>query len=144
MRGVTYRPAGTLKPPLPVQPEQPVESGPVQEDQHRGELRRVRGRRRPRRAGQKGALGVESPIAHVVVARVAELPVFLFQGFQCSDDLDRSVTDHPVAPDQVRVHVGETDRQARQPPEGEQVEKDRAAANERLEIPSEARRIVLG
>jgi hypothetical protein len=55
------------------------------------------------------------------------------------DDLAGRVADGLVAADQIAIAVGQKDAMAREPARPEQVEKDRAAAEERLEVAAELR-----
>jgi hypothetical protein len=140
--GIAVPASGHVEFAQPVQPEQPVEACPVQEDQHRSQLRRIR-RRRPGIVHSLRAQRIESSIANVVVAGIAALAVLLLECLQRRDDRFRFIAHGTVAPDQIGIDVGEGDRPPIQHPRRGEVEEDRAAADERLEIPVERRRIVL-
>ena len=88
----------------------------------------------PERVELLVADGVEVPRAIHPVARL--------EGAQRLDDRLHIVADHAVAPDHIRVDVREVHLARVEQPLVVAVEKDGAAAEERLDVPAEAGRIV--
>ena len=81
-------------------------------------------------------------------ARLRRLPLTIAAGMafgqeaQMGDDVVHAIADGQVAADDVWIGVGEDGWPSVEEPGGIEIEKDRAAAQERLEIGSELRRVV--
>ncbi len=89
------------------------------------------------------ACGVEPGIAHVVVTGAAACLVFCIERRQDRDHTIGVITHRPVATDQVGVDVAQPGAAAFEPACGVEVEKNGAAADERLEVALELGGVVL-
>jgi hypothetical protein len=83
---------------------------------------------------QPGARGVESLVAHVVIACIAAPAVFALEILKGTDDGFGAVPHGPIAADQIRVDIGQYDRTAVENSGCRQVKKHGAAPQKWLEI----------
>jgi len=118
----------------PVQPEQAVETGPIEVDQHRRHFRRIRAARlRPHR--------VEPGIAHFVVEVRPTRIVLLREPSKRGDHFVGARHQHAVTANEVGVVVDEPGLSAFEPAGRMEIEKDGAAAEERFDVALEGDRI---
>ena len=83
-----------------------------------------------RRGGERGALWIESFVAHLVVVPGAIPLVAARKARELADDLLGAVAHRPIAGDQVGIVVGEHDVAAGKQPARVQIEEHRARCRE--------------
>ncbi len=125
-------PRGHVEISARVDAKQPVVAGPVQVDQHRGELGGV-----GRRIEQISTKTVEVPVAHGIEMRRPVAPMPFREPLEAPDHVVHGIPHHAVAADHIRVDVGQPHRAAVQQPMVVAVEEHGAAADEWFHVPLE-------